>query len=546
MPQPIVRGETLSQRTNTVLIYLNPDELDWAAAVNPAFYRLVDTRGTLSEADDAVYIPAVVTYGQTSAADGVADDVVELRFGASLPEGTYRLDIGETAEPDNTLAEALSIGTLFNVPGAGPDFRTVAFTGDAQGRNDVDMYRFELPAAATITVRCNRPRSTRRFRPAATIQPCGCSTALVCRWVELPIRAAAQEDVLTYAATAGGVFYVGVSSRGNAAYFPANGTNAANGISTGSYLLEIDVTNAPPTSNDDNSSFDTASDLGRLGVAGLTLSDAISPQTVYDLPPYPGGNDEPGHRQIPADEHIGPVPADYRTTDYGGFLDGFDLADPDDAADLQDGINLGRVLDSNPSIAVMDYNFQDIYGKDLQGNHLHNAITDIQRERTREIFELISRYTGLQFRETPSSGLTVAVGDLRVVNESTPVGPGCPLGKAGRTNTGLLAAVVDANETNWGSSEYGGDWFRTAFQMIGHALGLGAAYDLPSIMGDLVAGTVPGGVGLSGSPLEPVFPGDHDLVHLQRLYRLDSTDIDVYRFQLTEPGTFSAETIAER
>ncbi len=159
---------------------------------------------------------------------------------------------------------------------------------------------------------------------------------------------------------------------------------------------------------------------------------------------------------------------------------------------------------------------------------------------------MLSRYTGLQFRETPSSGVTIVTGDLRAINETTPVGPGEPFGKTGRTNTGLLAAIVDANETDHGSSEYGGKWFRTAFQMIGTALGLGETYDLPAIMGDLGANIMPGGVGLSGAPVEPVFPGDQDIVHAQLLYRPDSTDIDLFQFDVQEPGHFSAETMAER
>ena len=299
--------------------------------------------------------------------------------------------------------------------------------------------------------------------------------------------------------------------------------------------------------SDDNSSFATAVQLGTLGVATKTVTSQIGSQDAFtDLPAYPGGNDEPGHRHVSVGEHLGPVPSDYLATDFGGFLNGFDLTDPSDAQDLHDGINLGRVYDDNAAVSVMDYNFQDVYGLDLQGNELHNAITENQKQRTREVFELWSRYTGIQFRETANSGITVVTGDPRAINETTPVGPGEPFGKAGRTNTGRLAAIMDANETDYGSSEYGGKWFKVAFQMIGHTLGLGNSYDLASIMGDLGANTVPGGVGLSGSPVEAVFPGDQDIVHVQRLHRPDGTDIDLFKFTLPESGFFSAETVAER
>ncbi|MFV2065422.1 MAG: hypothetical protein ACC645_00470, partial [Pirellulales bacterium] len=322
-----------------------------------------------------------------------------------------------------------------------------------------------------------------------------------------------------------------------------NTTPAVHDISGGAIPVALTV----EWLSDDNSSFDTAVDLGNLGVAEKSLSSEIEEQGAFtNLPAFPGGNDEPGHRQIAPDDHIGPIPPGFETSDFGGFPDGFRLSDSSDAEDLHDGVNRGNIFDNDPSIRVIDYNFQDIYGQDIQGNDLHNTITENQKQRTREIVELFSRYTGLEFRETPSSGITVVTGDMRAINESTPVGPGAPFGKAGRTNVGLLAAIVDSNEIDHGSSEYGGKWFRTAFQMIGHTLGLGNAYDLPSIMGDLEANTVPGGVGLSGRPIEPVFPGDQDLVHVNRLHRPDSTDVDVFKFELVESGFFSAETIAER
>ena len=47
-------------------------------------------------------------------------------------------------------------------------------------------------------------------------------------------------------------------------------------------------------------------------------------------------------------------------------------------------------------------------------------------------------------------------------------------------------------------------------------------------------------------PHEEVFPGDADIIHGQYLYRPESNDIDLYRFELTETGLFTAETIAER
>ncbi|MHC4177578.1 MAG: zinc metalloprotease, partial [Planctomycetota bacterium] len=101
----------------------------------------------------------------------------------------------------------------------------------------------------------------------------------------------------------------------------------------------------------------------------------------------------------------------------------------------------------------------------------------------------------------------------------------------------MVSASMD-----WGTSPYGGGWFTTAMHEISHTLGFGHSYDMPpeTIMGESPDPTY--GVGSS----EGVFPGDHDIVHGQYIYRPDSNDIDLYRFTLETAGLLSAETIAER
>ena len=115
---------------------------------------------------------------------------------------------------------------------------------------------------------------------------------------------------------------------------------------------------------------------------------------------------------------------------------------------------------------------------------------------------------------------------MRAADPTIPNGPG---GAAGLGSPDLV--VVDAQE-GWTSSKFGGDFFETLFHEIGHAIGLGHAYDLPALMAP-------------GCPND-VFPGDDDIVNAQRLWRPDANDIDLYRFELTAAGSLQAETVAER
>ncbi|MBW3540073.1 MAG: hypothetical protein KY476_07380, partial [Planctomycetes bacterium] len=257
----------------------------------------------------------------------------------------------------------------------------------------------------------------------------------------------------------------------------------------------IDDVSAPMI-DDDNSSFSTSMDLGLLTDAQITITSQIEPQPI-PLPPLPGGTDEPGHREIPVEAHIG-------STGTSPVLPG--------------------------PITQQRYNFQETIGVDPQGNTLFNAITEEQKQRAREIFEIYADLSGIEFIETPNQGILVATGDMRAVDPTLPVGPG---GVAGVAGGGKV--VMDPADTGRSPADdvYGGVWMRVALHEIGHAIGLGHSYDIPSIQG----------AGLTG---EPVFPGDHDRLHLNRLFRPDATDIDLSEFNLAEAGLFTAEIFAER
>ena len=484
VPQPVSRGplNVISQDRDSVVVYFNTDDpLLEASAETANNYRLIET-DPATGTETAVAVPTGVSYDSTT---GKA--VLTFAAGAIQNDKLYRLKIGDSAERTDTLVTAVNVGSIFSQPNpATPAFSTLAFLGDsAAGANDVDLYRVQLTLAGTLNV---------------TIAPAAGPLLLRLfdlNGTEITAGVATTPTSLAYTGAAGS-YYVGVSATGNAAYNPVTGGSATGGAGGGSYRLSIASDVAVPAS-DANSSFATATRLGTLGAAGLNVSAGISVQPTVatpvgnlQFPTQPGSIDEPGHRDIPTDsgEHGRPT--------FAG-------------------------LENAAAIETQFYNFRPDYGVDPQGNPLTNMITETQKQRAREIFEIFSLYTGVRFIETANQGLTVVTGDLRANDPNIST---APAGLAG------ASAIMDATD-DWGESEYGGSWFNVAMHEIGHMLGLPHSYDLPSIMG-------------SGLPGEAVFPGDYDLIHLRQLFPANGSDIDVYRFSLAESGRFSAETVVAR
>ncbi len=199
------------------------------------------------------------------------------------------------------------------------------------------------------------------------------------------------------------------------------------------------------------------------------------------------------------------------------------------------------------SIAVVTYAFPTVYGNDpISGSPLYNQITAQQEEDAEAIFALYSKYLGVQF-ELVSSGadINVVTGDPRVL------APTLTPSAVGGIEAGGLAIVNAFDDWSGTKSEYGGAWMTTAMHEIGHALGYlhdDASPPLTIMNGGAEGPSGNGGITtVPGLPAaEPVFPGDIDIANGQYIIQPNANDINMYQFNLTQSGTVSLQTIAQR
>ncbi len=301
-------------------------------------------------------------------------------------------------------------------------------------------------------------------------------------------------------------------------YNPATGEAVllfASNVSAGTYRLRVgnnDPLSLPTTTTTvaagaAGSSFATADNLPTLftattGTQSISLSGAgatIGGSPVQVI--YPGGNNEPGTRNINVDSHL------FGTPDTSGV------------------------------IPVYSYNFQALLGTVL-GAPAYNVITDVQKQRIREILQYYSNYLGVEFVETADQGATIGTGDVRAVdpNNANPIIGGI---------TGPGEAIMN-EAIEWGSSEPGGQFFKSAMQQIGFLLGLGYTYELPALTIQGLANSASSPTGPATTTAEPVFPGDADILLGQNLHPPVGNDINTYQFALNQSGQLNLETFAQR
>ena len=473
-----IRLDSLSQASNQITVHFDDQVLEDAQVTDPAFYRLVNTNVTDADADDVTTLPASVTY------DPVNNSAV-LFFASDIPEGNYRLDVGTPQFDNSTSANAIQIGLLTD----DHDYEESGYLGDFDGQStsgsDIDFYQVDLRAGAALQL---------------SVSPQEASLGVQVRLldvngIEMDVDEPATGGTasVAFTAVANGTFFVEVLSPGG---------------ETGPYLIDLSVTGTPVSGSDDNTTTSDATDLGKLGAASLTVQRDIVPQTI-PLPPRPGSNDEPGHRQF--------VPDDGHTN------------------------GLGTTPVAPQAIEKVVYYFPDTMGTDPLGNDYTNLLTESEKDIARMAFELYGRVSGYEFIESTETTFGAAVNPFGT--QVTFIGKGDTRSLVpdddpnGSTSWGGPGGVV-MNGNVWDNSNraFGDGFSRVLIHEIGHAIALPHAYGIAATMGQNY---------ISDSNAA-VYPGDHDITHLQRFIPSNSTDIDVYRFEVSEPGRVKIETTAER
>lgn len=507
VPQPVVRRDdgSLVQNRNEIVVYFNEDPLftedddngvpTARSAENPRFYQLLLTQDSVRTTDDLLYYPDEVVYDEATHTSRLffAGDINDLP-GVQQGGGTFRLRVGTAVDdrvdliirPTN-VAVAPSVTFDLGTPDSDVIFRSTAAGESGSGQ----VVRFEDSNVGGLTARVDA---------GEIIFDLGGDTPSISE-LQAVSEATASVDALV-----------------NIVFAPATGTG----------LLPVRlVGGAPLVLTAVGDTLGTALDVGVFGqdtrLTSLVFSESIDAQPfAIELP---GGNDDPGHRQLP--ETAGQSFIQHVNQEFG--------------ADVTSGIT------------EVAYNFNGIFDTDGSGNNFLNQITERQKERVREALELWESEIGVQFRETADEGITFALGNtanLQTVTDTTLRNVNV-LNAAVRVDpTFAESAIVFSNQVDFGTA-YGEDFLRKATAGVGVILGLEQALELePQVLLNLSAQFLNTSID-SNSDLEPVFPSEADALHGQYLHRPDSVDVDLYRFVVDlddadKTGTLSAETFAER
>ena len=292
-----------------------------------------------------------------------------------------------------------------------------------------------------------------------------------------------------------------------------------------------------PVTEDPGDSFATAFDVSTLLPAAISPTTTTSVRLTSEI-----FNTTPFELDLP-----------------GPDVDGVREIREDDPSRLERTVPLDYLrngADAVDGISVMQYDFvsswlgDDPTSQGIKEDRTYfSVISEQQKERIREVMTQYSEYLGISFIEiegapTSEAFMSIAVGDLYGADETATSGDGgLAVATRDRNGDGIAdLAVMDFQDFDESIDDaFGGEFFRGGMFAVGQLLGYGYADDLPQPVtqsSDFIFSP--------GSDNEAAFPSVADIVHGQYLYRPDSTDIDLYRFELPASGSLSVETIAER
>lgn len=513
VPQPVVRTDdgSLHQNRDEIVVYFNEDPLfvendesgnpTERSAENPRFYQLLLTQETVRTTDDLLFQPDRVVYDQATHTARLffAGDINNLP-GVSEGGGTWRLRIGTAVDsrvdlilPPTQVAVTASAVNDFQYDGLRVTFFSKAIGEAGSGReiSFIDSGSGGLIASLDVD--------------GHVIFDFGGDTPTFNN----------LQSAITAAPAVVAAIGMNVERNGVA----GDGAN----LTVPSYVVGAPAMQLHAAGE----TLSTALDVGVFGpdnqLTSLVFSESIEPQPFgIDLP---GSNNDPGHRTF----------------------EGVNVNT------LVKHINSRFGADSTDGITEIPYNFNGIF-ESVGNNNFLNQIDERQKDRIREAVNLWASQIGVQFRETVDQGITFAVGDTDVIQSA----PGTQ-----RFNTTDYTVRIDPTfdesllvfgiNTDFDTA-FGESFFRVAMSGIGFLLGLEQAGDLPpqtlmSLNRQFLFDSI--NTEEQISPLEPIFPGNFDVLHGQHLHRPDSIDVDLYRFEVdlgdaNRQGLLTAETFAER
>lgn len=503
VPQPVVRNANgvLEQRRDTIVVYFDNEKLliendangnPTAGSVeNPDFYQLLYTADTVRNTDDLTFKPEKVTYNASA-------NTATLRFsqdintlpGPSLVSSAFRLRIGTRESTPFEPVRSEATATAIS------DLNTqgavqVRFTAKVLGESGSGLQvSFVNSNTGGVPTVSNVG--------GMIVVDIASATATVEEVVDALQKSPISSAVMSVTIEPGSTPNTVVGSR------PIN--------------------YSPVTLFGLGSSFDTSSNLGTLGskdvpLTSLLLTSSIDAE-VHTLDLI-GANNDPGTRNVPEA--------------------------------FENFINPSFTGDNFAGIRTIYYNFQSGYGT-VGGVLQSNAITEKQKARIREAFALWADQIGVQFVETPNSGLTMALGavgalpggGLRVENAAS--------GEWGvRIDPNYQNSLAVFSADNTWNDNYGENMTRAAAASIGLMLGLARAGDAdPSTLMKFDDGFINFPTSADRN-FEPVFPGNLDVLRANYLHRPESSDIDLYRFDIdfgpdgkSRQGDLVIESFAER